>query len=83
MLTDLSPAIARCTAYTPLTARQCTVALLIADAYTDKQIAAALVISEETVAFHVRQISDRLALDRSRNIRVQIAQMAVALTRAA
>lgn len=58
----------------PLTARQTAVALLVADGFTDKQIAATLTISEETVAFHIHNIADRLSVDRSRNIRVQIAR---------
>lgn len=56
-----------------LTARQLAVALLVADGFTDKQIAARLEISDETVAFHVHNIADRIGVDRARNIRVQIA----------
>lgn len=56
-----------------LTARQLAVALLVADGFTDKQIAARLEIAENTVGNYITAISAALSLDRSRNTRVQIA----------
>lgn len=56
-----------------LTARQLSVALLVADGYTDKQIAPMLGIAENTVGNYITAISAALALDRQRNTRVQIA----------
>lgn len=58
---------------TLLTERQLEVALLVADGLTDKQIAAALHISDEGVAKHIERITVRWSIDRGRNIRVQIA----------
>lgn len=57
----------------PLTARQAAVALLVAQGYTDKQIAATLAIAEGTVKSHVHRIGEALEVDPQRNLRVQIA----------
>ena len=57
---------------TPLTMRQMSVAVLVSQGYTDKQIAAELEIAENTVGNHVTAIADAMQLDRQRNIRVQI-----------
>ena len=56
-----------------LSPRQRSVAHLIAQAYTDKQIAGELGIAPKTVKHMVGTIADKLALDRNRNLRVQIA----------
>ena len=53
----------------PLTARECEVATLIAHGYTNRRIAAKLVIAEGTVANHVVNILNRLGV----NSRAQIA----------
>lgn len=53
--------------------RQMSVAVLVSQGYTDKQIAAELEIAENTVGNHVTAIAAALKLDRSRNVRVQIA----------
>lgn len=50
------------------------VAALIAKGYTDKQIAAELSISSKTVGYHVGLLVLNWQLDRTRNIRVQIAR---------
>lgn len=55
-----------------LTARSYRVAELVAAGHTDKAIAAELQISEDGVEYHVRQIVVAWALDKNRNIRVQI-----------
>lgn len=60
---------------TDLTSRQLQVAQLVRDGWTDKQIAAELQIDEETVAYHLRRIATICKLDRSRSIRIQIAQL--------
>lgn len=57
----------------PLTPRQQAIASLIADGYTDKQIAAALHIAPNTVGNNITAIAAALELDRQRNTRVQIA----------
>lgn len=44
----------------------------IAEGMTDKQISAALSISDKTVEYHVAQLCENWQLDRTRNIRVQI-----------
>lgn len=44
----------------PLTARQCATAALIAQGYSNKEIARELVVSEGTAANHVRNILQRL-----------------------
>lgn len=59
---------------TTLTKRQQEVARLVADGWADKQIATELGINEETVGYHVGRIVMAWNLDRSRNVRVQIAQ---------
>lgn len=56
-----------------LTDRQQQVAELVADGLPDKQIARALGIDEETVGYHIGRIVKVWNLDRSRNVRVQIA----------
>lgn len=55
-----------------LTPQQGRVAALVARGRTDKQIAAALGIEIDTVAFHVRRIVVAWGLDASSNRRVQI-----------
>ena len=57
-----------------LTTLQLTVARLVAVGHADKVIAARIGRSEDTVAYHIRRIADQLALDRTRNLRVLIAQ---------
>ncbi len=61
---------------TPLTPRQQEVAELIATGRTDKQIAAALGISTRRVRQIVRAIAAAWKLERSGNVRVQIARRA-------
>lgn len=56
----------------PLTMRQMSVAVLVSQGYTDKQIAAELEIAENTVGNHISAIAEVLQLNRQRNIRVQI-----------
>lgn len=56
-----------------LTERQMSVAVLVADGDTDKQIAAKLHMAERTVSVHVHRIGVVLGVDRGRNVRVQIA----------
>ena len=63
-----------------LSPRQQRVARHIAEGMTDAQIAAALEISVDGVAYHVARIAEIWRLDRRRNLRVQIA---VAVVRAA
>lgn len=48
------------------------VAELIAEGYTDKQIAGLLQLSVKTVEYHIARICLDWEIDRSRNIRVQI-----------
>ena len=55
-----------------LTPQQGRVAEMVARGRTDKQIAAALQIGVEAVAFHVRRIVVAWKLDASSNRRVQI-----------
>lgn len=58
-----------------LTAREREVAQLAADGLTDKAIGLALGITENTVGVHITHIADALALNRSRNIRAQLARL--------
>lgn len=58
-----------------LSPRQRSVAHLIAQAYTDKQIADKLGIAEKTVKYHSWKIGVRLDLDPTRNRRVLIANL--------
>lgn len=57
----------------PLTLRQMSVASLLAEGYTDKQIAATLEISIQRVGQLVGEIGVRMELDRDRDTRIQIA----------
>lgn len=57
-----------------LNTRQEQVARYVAIGFSDARIAAALEISEGTVAYHIGKITEIWRLDRSRNIRVQITQ---------
>jgi DNA-binding NarL/FixJ family response regulator len=57
----------------PLTAREINVLQLIAEGMTNKEIASSLVISENTVKIHLRNILDKLHLQN----RIQIAVYAV------
>jgi DNA-binding NarL/FixJ family response regulator len=52
--------LARPAGRTPLTARECEVLRLVATGGTNREIAAALVISEHTVARHVQNILAKL-----------------------
>ena len=56
-----------------LTTRQREVAELIADGYTDKQIMALLELSAAAVRCHVDALVAKMRLNRTRNLRVQIA----------
>lgn len=56
-----------------LTNQQYRVARLVADGKTDRQIAAALGIEEQTVRFHIWRIALAWQLDPQGNTRVQIA----------
>lgn len=57
-----------------LTTRQMSVAVLLSQGYTDKQIAATLTISVQRVAQLVAEIAQRMeGLDRDRDTRIQIA----------
>lgn len=61
-----------------LSPRQCQVALLIADHFlTNKQIAAHLNVSHESVRTYVDRIVERLEIDRSKDIRAQIVRKVV------
>ena len=61
-----------------LTNRQLEVAILVAEGLTDKEIAMILMISEDTVAYHVQRIQQRWALDKTKNTRVQITRRILA-----
>jgi DNA-binding NarL/FixJ family response regulator len=54
------------------------VAARVADGDTDKQIATALRIEVETVRYHIRRLCAEWAIDRTRNIRVQITRRLLA-----
>jgi DNA-binding NarL/FixJ family response regulator len=56
----------------PLTARQRLVAELIADGLTDKAIEARLKLSSGGVRSHIVAIAERMNLDRTKNLRVQL-----------
>ena len=56
-----------------LTPRQRQVAECVAQALSDRQIAARLGCSEHNVGHYIRCIADRWQLDRTRHLRVQIA----------
>lgn len=60
-----------------LTDRQRQVAELIADGFTDPQIQAKLGISYGTLRCHFGLICERLSLDLTRNLRVQIAWLVI------
>lgn len=57
----------------PLTLRQMSVAVLISEGHTDKQVAALLDISIRRVGQHVEEIRDRMALDTALDARLLIA----------
>lgn len=57
---------------TSLTDRQEQVARYVAVGFSDKLIARALGISEDTVTYHIAQIVEKWNLDRTLNFRVQI-----------
>lgn len=50
----------RTTGVAPVSPRQAQIACLVARGLTDKEIAAELRISEETVGFHLRRLFERL-----------------------
>lgn len=58
-----------------LTPREVSVAALVAEGLTDKQIAGQLGIAENTVGNHITHITEALQLNRQRNVRVQIARI--------
>lgn len=61
-----------------LSQRQCEVAVLIADHHlTNKQIAAHLNISHESVRVYVDRIARKLNVDRTKDIRTQIMRKVV------
>lgn len=57
-----------------LSPRETEIARLIADGFTDKQICAQLHISHQRVSHVVNKLATKWDLDRSRNLRVQIAR---------
>lgn len=61
-----------------MTGQQRRVAELVADGLTDKQIAAVIEKSPQRVRQLIDQIATALRLDRSRNLRTQIAERRVA-----
>lgn len=61
---------------TALTLRQQQVAELVAQGWTDKQIAASLTISDRRVREIIARLATLWDLDTERDIRVQIAQRA-------
>lgn len=71
-MTDASP-VPPLAAFAALTQRQQQVARYVALGWTDMKIAKALEVGEDTVRYHIDEIVRRWALDRSKNIRVQIA----------
>jgi non-specific serine/threonine protein kinase len=62
----------------PLTHRELQVARLIADGRTNRQIGAALVISEGTAAVHVKHILNKLDLESRAQIAVWIVRHGLA-----
>lgn len=61
----------------PLSPRQRQIAELIADGYTNKVIAAKLRIAHGTIRNHIRQIADKLNLDCSKDVRVQVTWLVI------
>jgi DNA-binding NarL/FixJ family response regulator len=57
-----------------LTDRKQSVARYVAQGFSDKQIAAMMGLSPETIDHHIRGIKKIWRLDGSRNTRIQIAQ---------
>lgn len=60
-----------------LSGRQIEVAVLVADGFSDKQIAGRLAISASAVRIYVLRIARKLGLDESRNRRVLITRAVV------
>lgn len=60
-----------------LTARQRLVAELIADGHMDKEICSIMHINRGTVTAHLQVIAMKLNLDRTRNLRVQLAWLVI------
>jgi RNA polymerase sigma factor (sigma-70 family) len=58
-----------------LTAREREIALLVARGCTNKQIAETLVISEETVKTHIRNILQKLGLDKKLDLHVYLTKL--------
>lgn len=63
---------------TLLSSRQREVAELVADGLTDKDIECRLVIGFGTVRAHLNAIADKLSLDRTKSLRVQISSAVLA-----
>lgn len=61
----------------PLSPRQRAIADMIADGYTNKAICAKLDISHRTLRIHIQRLADKLNLDRSRDIRVQVTWLVI------
>ena len=57
----------------PLTPRQREIAELVAGGYSDKQIASAVGLHENTVGWHITRIGVKLGVHHDRSVRVQIA----------
>ncbi len=62
----------------PLTEQQLRVATLVAEGYTDRQIATQLRVTPQRVGQMVRSIARRLDVDDERDVRVQIAVLVAA-----
>lgn len=60
-----------------LSRRQRQVAQLVADGFTNKQVAAMLDLKEQTVRRYLMRIAERMELDRSKNVRVLITREVV------
>lgn len=60
-----------------LSRRQCEVAILVADGFSNKQIGAKLGLSLETIRAYTKRIATRLQLDRSRGLRPQITTVVI------
>lgn len=61
----------------PLSPRQRQIAELIADGFTNKVICAKLRIAHGTLRIHIRRIADKLNLDCSKDVRVQVTWLVI------